>query len=163
MLPMMKVVVVSDHSVVHSDEPVLCLGSSGKFNLARRCAPVAEITFQMWGTSFRGAWKHADDPASDITLQRKNSIISDLGSWRWKRVQKFRDCDVCSFAPHAHFKANIQRESENGNFTNFCGLQQRHVTMGTHPADAVILWLLKSASRLDITVVNDGLHVNSHQ
>lgn len=34
----------------------------------RFCVLKAVIKFQMWGTSLEGAGKHADDPASDITL-----------------------------------------------------------------------------------------------
>lgn len=43
-------------------------GCSGKLNSPRFCVLKAAIKFQMWGTSFEGAGKHADDPASDITL-----------------------------------------------------------------------------------------------
>lgn len=46
----------------------LVSGSSGKFNSPRFSVLKAAIKFQMWGTSFEGAGKHADDPVTDITV-----------------------------------------------------------------------------------------------
>lgn len=74
--------------------------SSGIFSSPTICVPKAAIKFQIWGTSFEGAGKHADDPACDIKLPWKNSLMSDSCVMTADQVKKFNDCTVfyCSWS-----------------------------------------------------------------
>ncbi len=89
-----------------------------KSHVARFCVFKATTQFQMWGTSFKSAGGHDDDPASDAhyaaikKLDHVGLLCSDEGPS--SKVQRMHCTFYCLwFFVWTSIKANLQREQQS--------------------------------------------------